>query len=164
MNASALVRSPLKTSGSSPIGLASCARGTGRRFGGRLGPAGTGSPLLGGPPGGSPPPPPSPPPPRGGPPPPLRGLQSDGWGSSPSSTRLKALSKLEASLVSTSEVVWVTITGGSYLAEYCAIQAEVGGRMGCWMTVGLFLIWLSRAFWSESSIDCSEAVSFPLLG
>src|SRR5713226_1694269 len=99
MNASALVRSPLKTSGSSPIGLVSCARGTGRRFGGRLGPAGIGSPSLGGPPGGSPPPPPF------LPPPPPHGLQSGGWGSSPSSTHLKALSKLEASLVSTSEVV-----------------------------------------------------------
>src|SRR5229473_1204451 len=100
MNASALVRSPLKTSGSSPIGLASCVRGTGRRFGGRSGPAGIGPPAFGGPSGGSPPPPPPfPPPSPGGPPPPPRGLQSGGWGSSPSSTRLKALSKLVASLV-----------------------------------------------------------------
>src|SRR5258708_12427471 len=114
MNASALVQSPLKTSGSSPIGLASCARGTGRRFGGRLGPAGIGSPPSGGPLGGSPPPPPFPPPPPGGPPPPLRGLQSVGWGSSPSSTRLKALSNLEASLVSPSQVVLLTMAGCSY--------------------------------------------------
>src|SRR5216684_4988353 len=99
MNASALVRSPLKTSGSSPIGFASWARGTGRRLGGRLGLAGIGSPPGGGPPGGpgagSPPPPP--PPPSGGPPPPSYGLHSDGWGSSPSSVRLKALSNVVAS-------------------------------------------------------------------
>src|SRR5258707_1173777 len=116
MNASALVRFPLKTSGRSPIGLASCARGTGHKFGGRSGPVGIGPPAFGGPPGGSPPPPfPSPSP--GGPPPPPRGLQLGGWGSSPSSIRLKALSKLVASLVSTSEVVWVTMVGGSYLEE-----------------------------------------------
>src|SRR5260221_13523785 len=126
MNASALVRSPLKTSGSSPIGFALWARGTGRRLGGRLGPAGIGSPPAGGPPGGpgagSPPPPPFPPPPPGGPPPggpppPPYGLHSDGWVPSPSSVRLKALSKLVASFSSTSVLVWVTMVGGWYFSE-----------------------------------------------
>src|SRR5229473_2800184 len=109
MNASALVRSPLKTSGSSPIGFASWAWGTGHKLGGRLGPVGTGSPSLGGPPGGSPPPPPFPPPPPGGPPPPPYGLHSSGWVSSPSSVRLKALSKLVASFPSILVLVWVTM-------------------------------------------------------
>src|SRR5713226_4601161 len=116
MNASALVRSPLKTLGSSPIGFASWARGTGRKFGGRLGPVGIRSPPPGGPPGGpgagSPPPPPFPPPPPGGPPPPPYGLHSDGWVPSPSSVHLKALSKLVASFSSTLVLVWVTMVGG----------------------------------------------------
>src|SRR5258708_6641751 len=150
MKASALVRSPLKTSGSSPIGFASWARGTGHKFGGRLGPAGSGSSPPGGPPGGPAPPPPSPPPPPslppGGPPPPPYGFHWGGWASSSSSVRLKALSKLVASLVSTSELVWVTIVGGSYLREYRATQVEVGGRGGFWVFAGLFLIWSSRAF------------------
>src|SRR5258707_10091858 len=106
MNASALVRSPLKTSGRSPIGLVSWARGTGHRLAGRLGPAGIGSPPAGGPPGGpgagSPPPPPSPPPPLGGPPPPSYGLHSAGRLPSPLSVRLKALSKVVASFSSIS--------------------------------------------------------------
>src|SRR5258708_5905336 len=120
MNASALVRSPLKTSGSSPIGRASWARGTGRRLAGRLGPVGIGSSPGGGPPGGpgagSPPPPfppPSPPPP-GGSPPPSYGLHWAGWLLSPSSVHLKALSKVVASFSCTSVVVWVTIAGGVY--------------------------------------------------
>src|SRR5258707_9664635 len=119
MNASALVLSPLKTSGSSPIGLASWARGTGRRLRGRLGPAGSGSPPGGGPPGGGspPPPPPSPPPPPGGSPPPSYGLHSGGWELSPSSVRLKALSKVIVSFSSTWVLVWVTIGGGSYFLE-----------------------------------------------
>src|SRR5258708_7230277 len=116
MNASALVRSPLNTSGSSPIGFASWAWGTGCRLGGKLGPVGTGSPPPGGAPGG-PSPPPSPPPPPGGPPPPPCGLHSDGWVLSPSSVHLKALSKLVVSLASTSVVVWVTMAGGSYVRE-----------------------------------------------
>src|SRR5258708_1308329 len=120
MKASALVRSPLKTSGRSPIGLASWARGTGRRLGGRLGPAGIGSPPAGGPPGGpgpgSPPPPPSPPPPLGGPPPPSYGLHSGGWLPSPSSVLLKALSKVMASFSCISVLVWVTIVGGWYFS------------------------------------------------
>src|SRR5216684_4869425 len=97
MNASALVRSPLKTSGSSPIGFASWVRGTGHRLAGRLGPAGIGSPGglgAGSPPPPSPPPPPGGPPPSGGPPPPPCGFHSGGWLPSPSSVRLKALSKV----------------------------------------------------------------------
>src|SRR5258707_11491128 len=116
MNASALVRSPLKTSGSSPIGFASWAWGTGHKLGGRFGPVGIGSPPSGGTPDG-PFPPPSLPPPSGGPLPPPCGLHSGGGASSPSSVRRKALLKLVASLVSTSEVVWVTMVGGSYLWE-----------------------------------------------
>src|SRR5258708_8796994 len=105
MNASALVLSPLKTSGSSPIGRASWARGTGRRLGGRLALAGIGSPPGGGPPGsGSPPPPPFPPPPSP-PPPPSYGLHSRVWLPSPSLVRLKALSKVVASFSST----WVLV-------------------------------------------------------
>src|SRR5216684_3413031 len=167
MNASALVRSPVKTSGSSPIGFASWARGTGRRLAGRLGPAGTGSPPGGGPPGGpgSPPPPSPPPPPPGGPPSPLNGLHSGVWLLSPSSVRLKALSKLVASFSSICVVVWVTMVGGGwYFSAYRSVHEGVGGGRFCWITVGLFLIWSLRAFWSESSIDCSEAVSFPLSG
>src|SRR5229473_8074130 len=151
MNASALVQSPLKTSGSSPIGFASWAWGTGRKLGGKLGLAGIGSP--GGPGGGPPPPPPSPPPSSRGPPPPPCGLHSGVWGFSPSSVHLKALLKLVASFVSTSELVWVTMVGGSYLWEYHAIQAGVGCNGSFWVAVGLFLICLSRAFWSESSMD-----------
>src|SRR5260221_12668057 len=121
MNASALVRSPLKTSGSSPIGFVSWVRGTGRRLGGRLGPAGIGSPPPGGPPGGpgagSPPPPPPPPPPPGGPPPPSYSLHSGAWLLSPSSVHLKALSKVVASFSSTSVLVWVTMVGGWYFSE-----------------------------------------------
>src|SRR5713226_9654340 len=105
MNASALVLSPLKTSGSSPIGLASWARGTGRRLRGRLGPAGIGSPGGGSPPPPPFPPPPSLPPPPGGPPPPSYGLHSGGWEPSPSLVRLKALSKVVASFSST----WVFV-------------------------------------------------------
>src|SRR5713226_4932297 len=121
MNASALVRSPLKTSGRSPIGLVSWARGTGRRLGGKFGPAGIGSPPSGGPPGGPgaglPPPPPSPPPPPGGPPPPSYGLHSGGWLPSPSLVLLKALSKVVASFSCISVVVWVTMVGGWYCSE-----------------------------------------------
>src|SRR5258707_6257422 len=127
MNTSALVRSPLKTSGSSPIGFMSGVRGMGRRLAGKFGPAGIGSPPAGGPPGGPPPPhllPPSPPP--GGPPPLPWGFHSIDWELSPSSVHLNALSKLIASLVSTSKLVWVTMVGGSYLWEYRAIQAGVG--------------------------------------
>src|SRR5260221_7142258 len=128
MNASALVRSPLKTSGSSPIGRASWARGTGRRLAGRLGPAGIGSPPGGGPPGGPgggspPPPPPSPSPP----PPPSYGLHWAGWLLSPSSVRLKALSKVVASFSCTSVLVWVTMVGGVYLTECRSVRAWVGG-------------------------------------
>src|SRR5216684_754776 len=113
MNASALVRSPLKTLGSSPIGFASWARGMGWRLGGRLGPAGIGSPPPGGGPGaGLPPPPPPPPPPPGGPPPPSYGLHLGGWLLSPSSVRLKALSKVVVSFSSTSVLVCVTMVGG----------------------------------------------------
>src|SRR5216684_8974229 len=154
MNASALVRSPLKTSGSSPIGFASWARGTGRRLAGRLGPVGTGSPPGGGLPGGpgSPPPPPPPPPAPGGPPPPLYGFHSGGWLPSPSSVRLKALSKVVASFSCISVLVWVTMVGGVYFFEYFLVQASVGGGSFSWETVGLFLIWSSRTFWSESSM------------
>src|SRR5258708_19733360 len=104
MNASVLVQSAVKIFGSSPIAFASWARGTGRKLGGRFGPAGIGSPPSGGPPGGpcGGPPPPSPPP--GGPPPPWNGFHSDGWGSPPSSAHLNALSKLVASLASPSEL------------------------------------------------------------
>src|SRR5260370_8854615 len=97
MNASALVQSPLKTSGSSPIGFVSWVRGTGHRLRGRLGPAGIGSPPRGGPPGGPgpgspppppflPPPPPCPPPPPGGPPPQPYSLLSQGLLLAPSPT------------------------------------------------------------------------------
>src|SRR5258708_21025464 len=135
MNASALVRSPLKTSGSSTIGLALLARGWGRRLAGRLGPAGGGSPPGGRPPGGpgagSPPPPPPPPPPpspaRGGPLPSPNGLHSAGWLLSPSSVRLSALSKLVVSFSCILVLVWVTIAGGLYCSEYCLVQAAVGG-------------------------------------
>src|SRR5229473_8678157 len=143
MNASALVRSPLKTSGRSPIGFASWARGTGRRLRGKLGPAGTGSPPPGGPcggPGPGSPPPPSPPPPPGGPPPPSYGLHSAGRSLSPSSVHLKALSKVVASFSCTSVLVWVTIVGGVYVSEYFLVHASVGGGRFSWETVGLFLI------------------------
>src|SRR5713226_2695970 len=56
------------------------------------------------------------------------------------------------------------MTGGLYSWEKRLVHALVGGGRFSWETVGLFLIWLSRALWSESSIDCSEAVSFPLSG
>src|SRR5258708_29402762 len=107
MKASALVRSPLKTSGRSPIGLASWARGTGRRLGGRLGPAGIGAPPPGGSPGsgGAPPPPPPP----GGFSPPLYGLHSGGWVGPASSVRLKSLSKALDRFFSVFVVLWVTI-------------------------------------------------------
>src|SRR5258707_2918977 len=143
MNASALVRSPSKTSGSSPLGFASWARGTGHRLAGRLGPAGIGSPSGGGPPGGhgagSPPPPPPPPPP-GGPPPPPCGFHSAGWLLSPSSVRLKALSKVVASFSCMSVLVWVTMVGGLYFSEYRLVHASVGGGRFSWETAGLFLI------------------------
>src|SRR5713226_3443246 len=114
MNDSALVRSPLKTSGSSPIAFASLAWGTGHRLVGRFGSPPPGSP--GGPPGGPPDPPlPDPEgPPPGGPPPPWNGFHSGG-GSSPSSALLNALSKLVVSLVSVSEIVWVIVASGLYL-------------------------------------------------
>src|SRR5713226_2479776 len=122
----------------------------GRRLAGRLGLAGTGSPPSGGPPsgpcGGLGPPPPFPPPPPGGPPSPPYGLHSDGWESSPLSVRLKALLKLSASFVSTWELVWVTMVGGSYFWGYRAVQADLGGTGGLWAVVGLFLICSSRAF------------------
>src|SRR5258707_10137342 len=123
MNASALVQSPLKTSGRSPIGLVSWARGTGRRLGGRLGPAGIGPPPPGGPPGGPGAGSPPPPPPPGGPPPPSYGFHSGGWLPSPSSVRLKALSKAVASFSSTSVLVWVTIVGGEYFWVNRLVQA-----------------------------------------
>ncbi|SRR5258707_13801632 len=106
MNASALVQSPLKTSGRSPIGLASWARGTGHKLGGRFGPAGAGSPPAGGPR------PPSPPPPPGGPPPLSYGLHSGGWLLSLLSVRLNTLSKVVASFSSIPVLVWVTMAGG----------------------------------------------------
>src|SRR5258708_34859673 len=106
MNASALVRSPLKTSGRSPIAFVLWAQGTGCRLAGRAGPAGIGSPPAG-PPGG----PPALSPPPGGPPPPWNGLHVGGCGPS-SSVLLNALSKLVASLALTSVLVWVTMVGG----------------------------------------------------
>src|SRR5713226_4050052 len=139
MNGSALVQSPLKTSGSSPIAFASWAQGTGHRLAGRFGPAGTGSPPPG-PPGG----PPALSPPPGGPPPPWNGLHTGGCGSS-SLILLNALSKLAASLVSTSVLVWVTMAGGLYLRAKCAFQAELGVGKGFWIVVGLCLICSSRA-------------------
>src|SRR5258708_8790185 len=109
MNGLALVQSLLKMSGSSPIAFASWVRGTGHKLAGRFGPAGIGSPPSGRPPGGprGGPPPLSPPlsPPPADPPPLWGGFHSDGWGSPPSSVHLNALSKLIASLASTSEVV-----------------------------------------------------------
>src|SRR5216684_5917813 len=113
MNDSALVQSPLKMSGSSPIAFASWAWGTGRKLVGRFGLAGIGSPPSGRPPsgpcGGPPPPfpPPSPPPspPPGGPPPPWNSFHSHGWGPPSLSVHLNALSKLVASLASTSELI-----------------------------------------------------------
>src|SRR5216684_2651795 len=118
----------------------------GHKLAGKLGPVGAGPPPSGGPPDGSPPPPPPPPPPPGGPPPPPCSFHSTGWEPSPSSVRLNALSKLVASLASTSEVVWVTMVGGSYLREYRAVQAGIGDIRGLWMVIGLFLICSSRAF------------------
>src|SRR5258708_18103552 len=100
MNGLALVQSPLKTSGSSPIAFASWAQGTGHRLAGRFGLAGTGAPPPG-PPGGPPalsPPPGGPPPegpPPGGPPPPSNGLPTGCCGSS-SSTLFYTLLKLPA--------------------------------------------------------------------
>src|SRR5229473_3839977 len=135
MNDLALVQSPLKTLGSSPIAFISRAWGTGRRLAGRFGPVGTGSGPPGGPPGGpptpSPPPggPPGPSPPPGGPPPPWNGLHSGGCGSSPS-VCLNTLLKLVASLVLTSELVWVTMVGGSYARAKCVFQAELGVGRG----------------------------------
>src|SRR5258707_15892824 len=152
MNASALVRSPLKTSGSSPIGRASWARGTVRMLAGSLGPGRLGSPPGGGPPGGPgagspPPPPPSPsPPPPGGPPLPSYGLHWVGWLLSPSSVRLKALSKVVASFSCTSVLVWVTMVGGVYFFENRSVHAWFGGGRFSWETAGVFLIWSSRAF------------------
>src|SRR5258708_9738264 len=150
MNDSALVRSPLKTSGSSPIAFASWAWGTGHRLAGRFGPAGAGSPPSGppsGPPAPSPPPggPPALSPPPGGPPPPRNGLHAGDCASS-SLVLFNALSKLIVSLVSTSELVWVTIAGGLYARPKCAFQAELGSGRGFWMVVGLCLICSSRAF------------------
>ncbi|SRR5258708_11620843 len=143
MNDSALVQSPLKTSGSSPIAFASWAWGTGRRLAGRFGPAGTGSPPPG-PPGGSPGGPPTLSPPPGGPPPHWNGLHTGGCDSS-SSVLLNALSKLVASLVSTSVLVWVTMVGGLYSRAKHAFQVELGVGKGFWIVVGLCLIRSSRA-------------------
>src|SRR5258708_26983220 len=141
MNDSALVRSPLKTSGSSPIAFASLARGTGCRLVGRFGLPPSGPP--GRPPGG----PPGPPPldPGGPPPPPWNGFHSGG-GSSSLLALLNALSKLVASLVSVSELVWVIVAGGSYLRAKCVFQAELGASKGVWIFVGLCLICLLRFF------------------
>src|SRR5258708_31739279 len=123
------------------MGRASWAGGTGRRLAGRLGPAGIGSPPGGGPPGGPgggspPPPPPSPSPP----PPPSYGLHWAGWLLSPSSVRLKALSKVVASFSCTSVLVWVTMVGGAYFFEYCLVHTSVGGGRFSWETAGVFLI------------------------
>src|SRR5258708_37783621 len=118
MNDSALVRSPLKTSGSSPIALASLAQGTGCRLAGRFGLPSSGPP--GRPPGGPPP---------GDPPPPWNGFYSGGGGPS-SSALLNALSKLMASLVSVSELVWVIVAGGLYLRAKHVFQAELGAGRG----------------------------------
>ena len=158
MNNLALVRSPLKMSGSSPMAFMSWAWGTGRRLAGRFGLAGTGSGPPGGPPGGPPAPSPPPggppglsPPPRG-PPPPWNGLHSGGCGSSPS-VHLNTLLKLVASLVLTSELVWVTMVGGSYSRVKHAFQVGLGAGKGVFQMVGLCLICLLRTLWSESSID-----------
>src|SRR5258708_1262279 len=129
MNDSALVRSPLKTLGSSPIALASLAQGTGCRLAGRFGLPSSGPP--GRPPGG--PPSPSLPdprgPPPGDPPPPWNGFYSGGGGPS-SSALLNALSKLMVSLVSVSELVWVIVAGGLYLRVKHVFQAELGAGRG----------------------------------
>src|SRR5258708_944939 len=127
MNDSALVRSLLKTSGSSPIAFVSLAWGTGCRLVGRFGFPPSGPP--GGPPGG--PLSPSPPGPKGFPPggPPWNGFHSGG-GSPSSSALLNALSKLVVSLVSVSEIIWVIVAGGSYLRVKCVFQAELGAGRG----------------------------------
>src|SRR5260370_5810522 len=83
-------------------------------------------------------------PPRG-PPSPWNGFDNGGSGSS-SSILLNALLKLIASLVSVSELIWVTMVGGSYLRAKHVFQAELGVGKGVWMVVGLCLICLSRAF------------------
>ena len=129
MNDLALVRSPLKTSGSSPIAFASLAQGTGHRLAGRFGLPPSGPP--GGPPGGPPnpslPDPGSPPP--GGSPPPWNGFHSGG-GDPPLSALLNALSKLIVSLVSVSEIVWVIVAGRSYLRVKRVFQVELGAGKG----------------------------------
>src|SRR5258708_3778564 len=124
MNDSALVRSPLKTSGSSPITFASLAQGTGHRLVGRFGFPPSGPP--GGPSGG---PPDLPLPDPRGPSPPWNGFHSGG-GDPPSSALLNALLKLMASLVSVSEIVWVIAAGGSYLRAKHVFQAELGAGKG----------------------------------
>ncbi len=88
---------------------------------------GTRSPPSG-PPGRPPGGPPAPSPPPGGPPPPWNGFHTGGYNSS--SVHLNTLLKLVASLVLTSELVWVTMVGGSYARAKCVFQAELGVGRG----------------------------------
>ncbi len=74
------------------------------------------------------------------------------------------MSKLSASFVSISVLVWVTMVGGSYLRAKHVFQAVLGAGRGVVSCAGLCLICVSRAFWSELSMEWSEAVSFPLSG